>query len=288
MGNGGMGGGGTGGGMGGGGMVGGGMGGGFGGGRDILMLLPSPSSFARAIATLALWAAICLFSGCSTWTKSKFFDLKSLGWSTHRANTSADVKVKPLSNNEQRKLCLATAEQLAQSQHWSEAAKLYLKAESLGKPGQPLDRELAPVLAANGQFQESIERYQRLLDKNPNDGELEINFAWTLMESGKTPESEQHLRKVLGRDPNNGTARMNLATLLAKTGRNAEAFDMFQSVVGESAAHHNIGVIMLDLGESDLAKQAFANAAACGDCSLQSQQFLAALSNGGADASQLR
>lgn len=242
------------------------------------MSLRGLSCYLRAIEIIAVLAMLCSLNGCSPWSKSRFFDIKSFSRSVPRVNSTAEAKVKPLSNIEQRKLCIATAEQLAQSQHWSEAAKLYLKAEALGKPGQFLDRELAPVLAADGQYSESIERYQRLLDKNPMDTELEINFAWTLMESGRTPESEEHLKNVLSREPKNEAARMNLATLLAKTGRSAEAYDAFQSVVGESAAHHNIGVIMLDLGENNLAKQAFANAVACGDCSSQSQQFLVALS----------
>ncbi len=67
---------------------------------------------------------------------------------------------------EQRKLCLSTAEQLVQSQHWAEAVKLFEKAEALGKPGQSLDRELASAYAVNGQFPQSIDRYQKLLAKN--------------------------------------------------------------------------------------------------------------------------
>jgi tetratricopeptide (TPR) repeat protein len=244
------------------------------------------SSWGRVIGTCAILLLLSLLNGCSPWSKSKLFDVKSFSRSSPRASSPAEVKVKPLSNNEQRKLCLATAEQLAQSQHWSEAAQLYLKAEALGKPGQALDRELAPVLAANGEYPESIERYRRLLDKNPNDAALEINFAWTLMEAGNLAEAEEHLRNALHREPKHEAARMNLGTLLVKSGRTAEAYDAFQAVVGESAAHHNIGVMMLDLGEKELAKQAFENALACSDCTVQTQQFLAALSK--EETTQLR
>lgn len=236
------------------------------------------SGWGRVLGTCVVLVLLSLSNGCSPWSKSKLFDVKSFSRSSPRTSSKAEVKVKPLSNSEQRKLCLATAEQLAQSQHWSEAAQLYLKAESLGKPGQALDRELAPVLAANGQYPESIERYRRLLEKNPNEAALEVNFAWTLMEAGNLAEAEEHLRNVLRREPKNEVARMNLGTLLAKAGRTAEAYDAFQVVVGESAAHHNIGVLMLDLGERELAKQAFENALACSDCAAQTQQFLAALS----------
>ena len=226
--------------------------------------------------------ASCIACGCSTLTKPSWSDFKSISLVPTRVQEgSSEPRSKPLTVKEQRKLCLSTAEQLVQSQHWAEAVKLFEKAESLGKPGQTLDRELASAYAANGQFPQSIERYQKLLAKNPKDIDLEINLAWTLMESGDSQSAEQHLRNAIAKQPANPSAISNLAVLMTRTGRTPEAFELFKQVVSESAAHHNIGVLMLDLGQEEAARVAFENAAASPGASTQSKQFLAALQSPG-------
>lgn len=233
------------------------------------------SSGTRVFTSIVLLA--CIANGCSSLTKTNWPDLASFRSTATKNVDRAEPKSKPLSNSEQRKLCISTAEQLVASQHWAEAVKLYEKAEALGKPGQHLDRELAPALAANKQFTESIHRYQRLLEKNPKENEIEINLAWTLIESGNHDLAEQHLRNVIARNPKNQNAIANLALLMARSGRTTESFDLFKQIVGESAAHHNIGVVLLEMGNEEMAKVAFANATACPDASTESHQFLAAL-----------
>lgn len=220
--------------------------------------------------------------GCSSFTKTPWKDLKPISLVPTKINdASSEPRTKPLTIKEQRKLCLSTAEQLVQSQHWAEAVKLFEKAEALGKPGQSLDRELAPAYAANGQFPQAIDRYQKLLAKNPRDIDLEINLAWTLMESGDSQSAEQHLRNAISKQPSNPSAISNLAVLMTRTGRTPEAFELFKQVVSESAAHHNIGVLMLDLGHEEAARVAFENAVASPGASAQSKQFLAALQSPG-------
>ena len=227
---------------------------------------------------IAIILFTCMVMGCAPFSKTGLRDFKSYSFLPSKARVESDApRSKPLSVSEQRKLCISTAEQLAKSQHWSESIKLYEKAESLGKSGQVLDRELAPAYAADGRYSESMERYKRLLAKNPNDAELEINYAWTLMESGNVELAEEHLRNVTVRKPNNQIATLNLATLLAKTGRTADSYETFLPILGESASHHNIGVILLDNGHEDMARVAFENATKCSDASTQSKQFFAAL-----------
>ncbi len=190
-----------------------------------------------------------------------------------------EYRNKPLSKSEERKLCIETAEQLTRRQHWTEAVQLYEKAESLGKPTQALDRELAPALAAIGRHPDAIDRYTRLLDKNPKDSDIQINLAWTLMESGNFAQAEGHLRQVIEREPKKQVAISNLALLLVQTGRTDEAFQTFCSIMNESVAHHNMGVLLLEMGHVDRARTAFANAAAFQDAPKQSYEFLTALSN---------
>jgi len=225
-----------------------------------------------------LLSCTLLGSGCAPFHKPGLYDWKSYSLFAAKEPTDTPVqRTKPLTAAEQRKLCITTAEQLAKSQHWSECVKLYEKAEGMDKHSPPLDRELAPALAANGQYTESIQRYQRLIAKSPKDDELEVNLAWTLMESGNKQLAEEHLRKVIARHPNHQAAVVNLATLQATNGRTADAFETYRSVLGDAASHHNIGVILLEMGQEEMAKQAFANAAQFSEAPQASKQFLSAL-----------
>ena len=234
--------------------------------------------FVRKRIAWMLVPCMMLGAGCAPFHKPGMNDWKS--YSLFKAKEQSDTPVprtKQLTTAEQRKLCITTAEQLARSQHWSECVKLYEKAEGMDKHNPPLDRELAPALAANGQFTESIQRYERLIAKNPKDDELEVNLAWTLMESGNTSMAEENLKKVIARHPNHRGAVVNLATIQATSGRTSDAFETYRSVLRDAASHHNIGLILLESGQIEMAKQAFANASQFSDAPKESKQFLASL-----------
>ncbi len=81
------------------------------------------------------------------------------------------------------------------------------------------------------------------------------------MESGDHVEAEVQFRHALALDPTNENAAVNLGLLLAKQRRYDAALAVLIPAVGESAAHHNIGVVAIDGGDEVTAKAAFARAA---------------------------
>lgn len=237
----------------------------------------------RNYSQASIWCLIAiLFSfagGCAQLSLSGNREWSDLLSPFSSSEERREYRDNPLSKSEERKLCIETAEQLALRQHWTEAVQLYEKAESLGKPDQALDRELAPALAAIGRYPDAIDRYTRLLDKNPKDSDIQINLAWTLMESGNFAQAEGHLRQVIAREPKKQVAISNLAWLLVQTGKNEEAFHTFRSIMNDSVAHYNMGVLLLEAGQLEMARTSFVSATTFPDAPTQSYEFLKALSN---------
>ena len=71
--------------------------------------------------------------------------------------------------------------------------------------------------------------------------------------------------------------RVNLGLLLARQRRCQEALDSLVPAIGESAAHHNLGVIAIDCGDEATARQEFSRAASLPSAPKETQEFNAAL-----------
>lgn len=203
---------------------------------------------------------------------------RPLGFLTSKED-KAEQEANPLSDNEQRRLCIATAQRLSEAGHAHEAVELYLKAEGLKGQTQVFDRELAPLFAAAERYAESLDRYQKLIAKSPHDVELRLNYAWVLMDAGEPEKSESVLREVLRNEPSHERARNNLAVLLVKSKRYDQAFTEFSRTVGEAAAHYNLGVLLVDAGETELARHAFQSAERTGSAPEMTASFLRGLSD---------
>ncbi len=180
-----------------------------------------------------------------------------------------------------RELKIIAADQMSKHGYWSEAVDLYLQAESMAPKKPKLDAQLAPALAGVGQFPESIQRYRRLVKDDPKNIALVGNLAYTIMESGDAVSAEAEFRRALTIDPHYENARVNLGLMLARQRRYEEALTLLVPAIGESAAHHNLGVIAIDCGDEATARQEFSLAASLPRAPKATQEFLAALSDSG-------
>jgi Flp pilus assembly protein TadD len=180
-----------------------------------------------------------------------------------------------------RELKIIAADQMTTHGYWSEAVDLYLQAESMALRKPKLDAQLAPALAGAGQFSESIRRYRLLIKNDPKNAALVSNLAYTMMESGDPVSAEAEFRRALTIDPQYENAAVNLGLLLARQRRCEEALALLAPAIGESAAHHNLGVIAIDCGDEATAQQEFSLAASLPRASLTTSDFLAALSDSG-------
>lgn len=178
---------------------------------------------------------------------------------------------------DERELKIITADQMTKHGYWDEAVDLYLQAESMAPKKPKLDAQLAPALAGAGRFSESIQRYRRLIKADPKNAALVSNLAFTILESGDQVAAEAEYRQALNIDPQCENAAINLGLLLARQKRSQEALALFIPVVGESAAHHNLGVVAVELGDEATARQEFALAASLPSTPKITQDFIATL-----------
>ncbi len=188
------------------------------------------------------------------------------------------VALPAMKPGDDRELKIIAAEQMTQHGYWIEAIDLYLEAESMAPKKPKLNAQLAPALAVAGRYPESLQRYRALIGDNPKDAKLINNFAFTLQESGDLIAAEAEFRKALSIDPDFENAAVNLGLMLARQQRYDEAFPILRPAIGESAAHHNLGVIAIECGDDETAKLQFCTANSLPEVSKLSQEFLIAMS----------
>ena len=195
------------------------------------------------------WAGIvvCLglaIVGCRSVSRSNTDLVQSLG--QHSSHP-----LEPLANSDtvsKRELRIRTADSMAKHGHRREAIALLLSAEAADPNGKPLDRKLAPLLAQEKDFDESLERYRRALQESPDDLELHNNYAWTLMESGQLRQAMRAAEQGLKVDLDDSRLASTLAAIHYRSGDRQAAFDLFRKHCGESGAHHNLALLDIDAG----------------------------------------
>ena len=132
-------------------------------------------------------------------------------------------------------------------------------------------------------YPESIQRYHRLLKRDPKNADLVNNYAYTLLESGDAKNAEIAFRRAVELKPGFENAATNLGMMLGRQQRYAEALEILLPVIGESAAHHNIGVVAVESGDRLAAIQHFEKAASLPNSSKLTHEFLAKLKTSAED-----
>ena len=228
---------------------------------------------------VSLIALVTTLTGCTTlmphqlWRHEKPAESKP----TPSPISQLGVALPAMKPGDERELNLIAADEMAKKGYWKEAIKHYKDAEAMAPEKAKLDSQLAPALAGAGEYQESLLRYRRLMEADAENSELINNFAWTLMESGDKAAAEATFRRALAIDPKSERAAVNLGLLLARQNRDDDAFAVLSTSIGEAAAHHNLGVVAIDMGDEQRAKHHFAKSAASSQTPKTSHDFLAAL-----------
>ena len=177
----------------------------------------------------------------------------------------------------ERSLCMETANTVARKGHAVEAIKLYEHAERLDPDAAPLDSKLAPLYAAVGEQDASIERYRRCIKISPNDIELSNNFAWTLMEAQRFDQATAEANRGLQNEPDNARLLSTLAMVHYRQGDQAKALRLFEQAQGSSAAHHNLAILDIDAGKLEAAKKHLQTAKQSKELNLKTESLIAAL-----------
>lgn len=223
---------------------------------------------------------IMLVTGCSSLTHLTRRDTKAekRGNSSEAPMSQLGAALPAMKPGDERELKIIAADEMTKQGYWTEAVALYSEAEAMNPKMPKLDTQLAPAFAGAGQYMESLQRYRRLIDAQPKNASVIHNFAFTLMESGDSTAAEKEFRRALEIDPHLENASVNLGLLLARQRRYSEALRVLEPAVGAAAAHHNLGVIAIELGDETTANQHFVRAASYPTAPKTTQEFLAALS----------
>src|SRR5437867_4458560 len=88
------------------------------------------------------------------------------------------------------------------------------------------------------------------------------NLGYNLLLENKTEDAEREFRRAIELNPSSTTARNNLGTLLARRGDLEGALEQFQVAGDAAAAHNNLAVVLLEMGQYDRSREELVKALA--------------------------
>lgn len=116
---------------------------------------------------------------------------------------------------------------------------------------------LAAMLQARGELQESVQHYQAALKLRPGDAVVENALGSALLSSDNLPEAIRHLQAASEARPDYFDARYNLGIALANAGEFSRAAQQFAEAARlnpeDSGAEANLGAALAELGENQKA-----------------------------------
>lgn len=123
------------------------------------------------------------------------------------------------------------------------------------------------LLAEQGKYDEAIERYEKALDKDPEQPNILANMADAYSKAGKDEKARECYEKAIAIKPTDAALHNNLGIVLSGMGKDAEAQEAFKKAAaldpGRSAQHfYNIGATLANKGLVDEAAAAFRQAIA--------------------------
>ena len=145
------------------------------------------------------------------------------------------------------------------------AADCFRRALKLNPNHQGALLGLTEALVADKKHQEAVPIYERILFLSPGDERARFNLAVVESRLRNFDRAAQHYRRLLKQNEGHVQGRYNLATLCQAQGKLAAAREQWEQVVARAphlpSAHTALGEVLTDLGESQAAMNAYAQAA---------------------------
>jgi tetratricopeptide (TPR) repeat protein len=165
------------------------------------------------------------------------------------------VPTKELSPKRAAEVCLAAARELDKQGHEAEAIVLYEKAREHNPDIEQVSRRLAVLYDRQGNSTKAREEYRHALAENPRDADLLNDIGYFFYQRGQLDEAEKWLQQSIDIEPNHARAWVNLGLVYGQQGRYHQSFEAFSKVVSPAAAHSNVGAILAQNGNYNLAQQ---------------------------------
>lgn len=114
---------------------------------------------------------------------------------------------------------------------WRDSITLYRHAIAVTTDNEPMMRNLATELSAQGQYEEAIRYMREAIRIEPNRLGVQYDLALMLQQAGRAQESLQALTRAVQQQPDSLVIRKALAMALLRAGRTAEASLQFHLVL---------------------------------------------------------
>ncbi|MFQ5842755.1 MAG: tetratricopeptide repeat protein [Thermodesulfobacteriota bacterium] len=106
---------------------------------------------------------------------------------------------------------------------------------ALGQGDGPDEKFLLLMAARNAaktkQYERSVHRYQRLLEKDPEFTQARTELGWVLVQAGKPDQARKQFKTVLVTHPRHAGALKGLLEVLKKSGQKDDAFKVLAQLV---------------------------------------------------------
>ena len=218
----------------------------------------------------ALGLGVCATQGCRTVDQNAGETLiKPLGYLPGSARESQSY--------DERQVCLETAASVAAEGHYTEAIKLYEKAEELGGSDPSLDHQLASLYAKLGEYQKAVDRYEKIIEDGEESAEVLNNLAWTFYESNQLEDAYRVASEGLEKFPNDERLTAGSALMAYRLGDRELALNRFTSLYGAATAYHNVALLDLEYGSVKDAMQLVSVAKEMKDCPQETHDLFLAI-----------
>jgi len=135
--------------------------------------------------------------------------------------------------------------------------------ESYGKALESQPTDLGAIVGIArlhdrlGHFDESNRWYQHAVALHPSVAAVHNDFGLCLARQGNLPRAIEVMQQAVRLDPRQALYRNNIAKMLVQGGRVDESLEHLVAVFPPAAAHYNLGCLLDDVGQTDVAALAF-------------------------------
>lgn len=211
---------------------------------------------ARFVAVVVVAFSFFLAGGCSNRLATSGGILKPLDVGAPRDAQS----VEELPAEQAALACRQTGAQLEAAGHYQQAIKLYERSLLKDASQADLHHRLAVLYDQTGDAVRARSRYEVALQAGYRTADLLNDYGYFHLSHNRAEEAEAWLREAVETDPQHRKAKVNLAYALAILEQDQESLAIYSEVVGEAAAHSNLGAIMAQQGRIDQARRVLAKA----------------------------
>ncbi|GIW98548.1 MAG: hypothetical protein KatS3mg111_1881 [Pirellulaceae bacterium] len=152
------------------------------------------------------------------------------------------------------KLLLQAAQSSDRQGKIDQAIRLYEQAQAVDAQADAVTHRLAMLYDQQGDDVRAQDAYERAVARNPQDPDLHNDMGMYHRRRGQFKEAEACFLQALQLQPTHARARNNLGIVLAMQGRLSESLAAFSQVSGAAVAHYNLSAILLQQGQTDLAR----------------------------------